>query len=401
MKYLPLLILTCFLCQISHTQTTNNDEIVKPRGVMWVSVISDILIAIAYFAIPIEIFYFQNVYRLNLKSVLFILVLFILFISFCGITHALNIYAFFSDSWVPLGIFKVLTAIISVTTAVVLVFEIPKAAEKIQNIKEEQLRLAKQMLRYVNHELRNPLHSALGSIQIVNKILMGKSNPDKDIIECLDVADKCANLMLNIVNDVLDIGKLEEKKIALNSSELDICQLSQEVMRVIDIAQEQNEFQRKIITLRAYPEKLGTIISDGFRIKQILLNILSNAVKYANDQIMLVITRTESFVLFVVVDDGAGISPGKQDVIFTPYLASSPTDAEKYNSIGLGLYLCKMLSDLLGGKIGFKTMPGQGSLFYLAIPIDNNEIDTAQIEKYLHLQNNLQLAKTKIGQNIV
>jgi signal transduction histidine kinase len=351
----------------------SHDDVVQPVSMLTLSIIADSFIFLAYMAIPIEIFYFTKKYKLNVGKVIYVMILFISFIFFCGLTHAVNIYTFFFDTWVLLTILKIFTAIVSVLTAVSLIFVIPQVVETMEELEGTKLVLAKRMLRWVNHEIRGPLQSILGRIQH-SQLLLQEEGSDCEIIksevnENLDTAMESGKVIIHIVNDVLDVDKLQQNKMKLENKEVNLDSFMDSFLKTIETFKEQNVH----VDLQIEQEPNLVLICDSYRLNQILMNLITNAYKYTTSTIKIHIEKYQHCIIFSIIDNGCGIKNEKRHLIFQKFEASDGEDIARHNSVGLGLYLCKMLLDIMHGEINFITQPGKGTVFYFILPLNFNQ----------------------------
>ena len=271
----------------------------------------------------------------------------------------------------------------------------------------EQLRIAEQqktetsnkMLGYVNHELRNPLQGIMGlselSLEDINKITINSQDNvtiKRRLKNNVTTLLKTTEFMKHIIDDILDIRKLEENMVDIHIEQITIHKILkntyksirpkiQEKKGVVNfVIHVDDSVQTFMVDSECEEIDIGgsvIIESDIFRIQQILLNLLSNSFKYTSSGYvhLNVNTQDQQYITFSVVDTGRGIPDEKKKVIFSPFTQTNATDASRYGGIGLGLYLCRMLITLLHGSIGFESQydtkqPNNvhGSTFWLKLP---------------------------------
>jgi signal transduction histidine kinase len=225
--------------------------------------------------------------------------------------------------------------------------------------------LASHMLGYVNHEIRNPLNAIIGLIDITETKLKEYTTKIKDvepIISNLNTANQSCIFLLHIVNDILDIRKIEQGKFKMNSTEFKLSTVVNEVTKMIASRLQEKQ------SIKFTTNYTDTIIyTDKTRLAQILLNFIVNSIKYTNlGFIELKILEFEDYFKFCVSDSGVGITDENKGKIFTPF-EQVGDNSSRYGGIGFGLYLCKMLIDRMNGTIGFESVRDVGSTFWITI----------------------------------
>jgi len=227
-------------------------------------------------------------------------------------------------------------------------------------------RLKMNFMSVVSHELRTPLTSLLGGLSLL-KARVGTTLKDPAALKLLDVADRNGNRLLTLVNDILDAQALSEGKVSVKRETVD---LNDVVTTAVENCQ-------------VYAEKLGVsyavhipqepviTFTDGARVTQILNNLISNAAKFtsAGDVVEVRLTRISERARIEVTDHGIGIPADLQPDIFTPFHQINPGTTGANKSSGLGLSITKQLIDLLGGKVGFTSVEGDGSVFWIELDL--------------------------------
>jgi signal transduction histidine kinase len=249
---------------------------------------------------------------------------------------------------------------------------------KVASLKKYQF--ASDMLGYVNHEIRNPLNSIQGLINISIFDLQQILNSHSDlniVISNLSTAENSCELLNHIVNDILDIKKIQEKKLQINYKPLSLKAFEVDLYKTISLKLHEKPFIKYTYTLQ---EGLDIIITDRHRLLQIMINLITNSLKFTESgSISVNIQRDEfNYIIFSVKDTGRGISDSKKNIIFQPYSQVEIMDSLRGSGVGLGLHLCKMIIECFDGKIGFISTEGIGSTFFIKLKnIDeNNIIDT-------------------------
>ncbi|MCS4510357.1 response regulator [Xylophilus ampelinus] len=226
-------------------------------------------------------------------------------------------------------------------------------------------RYKSEFLANMSHELRTPLNSSL----ILAKLLA--DNPDGNLsTEQVKFADSiygAGNDLLNLINDILDISKVEAGKLDMRPQDVGMQRLA-DALRVTfePLAREKNLDFRVEIS----PGAPASIFTDRQRVEQVLKNLLSNAVKFtgAGSVVLTIGAGADGHVLFSVEDSGIGIAPEQQEAIFEAFRQADGTTSRRYGGTGLGLTISRDLARLLGGTLTVESTPGQGSTFRLVLP---------------------------------
>ncbi|MFL6658586.1 MAG: response regulator [Massilia sp.] len=242
----------------------------------------------------------------------------------------------------------------------------------VQNELEERARELARASKYkseflanMSHELRTPLNSSL----ILSKLLSenAKGNLEPDQIQFANTIYAAGNDLLNLINDILDISKVEAGKLELQPEELGLPALADAMRLTFAPLAAQKGL---VFTSAVDASAPATMVSDGQRLRQILKNLLSNAIKFTDDgQVSLTIeARAEGTLAFVVRDSGIGIAADQQAIIFEAFRQADGTTSRRYGGTGLGLSISRDLAKLLGGAIEVASSPGKGSTFTLLLP---------------------------------
>jgi len=220
-----------------------------------------------------------------------------------------------------------------------------------------------EFLANMSHELRTPLTSILGFSEVLLEKIVGPLNEkQQQYIACIYSSGED---LLALINDLLDLSKIEVGKEEIF---LEILPLQELCQACISQIQERADSHALEIVLAISPE-LATCIADKRRLKQILLNLLSNAVKFTEaGSVTLKVNKTESTIMFSVIDTGIGVAKADQANLFQPFHQVDSSLARKYQGTGLGLALARNLARLHGGDIIFESELGRGSCFTLCLP---------------------------------
>lgn len=223
---------------------------------------------------------------------------------------------------------------------------------------EEADRLKSVFLASMSHELRTPLNSIIGFTSIILMGMVGEVTEEQS--KQLTIVQKNANHLLELINDLLDISKIEAGKVELSPEEFEIADIVREVVEAFSPAV--NEKGLELLT--DVPEGI-MLNSDMRRIKQVIMNFVSNAVKFTEQGTVKITVRVleEEKLELSVIDTGIGIKKDDLSKLFAPFQQVEKSLAKRYEGTGLGLYLTEKLIGLLGGEIRAKSEYGRGSEF--------------------------------------
>jgi PAS domain S-box-containing protein len=227
-------------------------------------------------------------------------------------------------------------------------------------------RAKSQFLANMSHELRTPLNSIIGFSDMLLLRSFGDINDKQE--HYLNNISGSGKHLLNVINDILDLSKVEAGMMELNLDDVDVFELKDDVMGTIS-----SLAVRKNINLESrIDEEISTIKADRMKIRQTLLNLLSNAVKFTheNGNITLGIKIEGKYVQFSVKDTGIGISKHDQKSLFQEFTQVDSAHNRKYEGTGLGLALVKKFAEMHNGRVWVESELGEGSCFYFEIPVD-------------------------------
>jgi len=376
------------------------------EDILLLHMVSDLVIAFSYFAIPFAIIYLiqkKKGLRFN-----WIAVLFASFIVACGMTHLFNVYNLWHTDYAAEGLMKAITAGISFATTICLYKMIPgilsypsreelgdrikqrtKSLEETIRQLEDEINLRKKVeaelksakeaaetathskslfLANMSHEIRTPLGIMLSLSEQIAKA----SNLTSRQQDLLNIIRRNGNLLSRVINDILDFSKIESGKIEFDVNQIEVKDLIRDINDTFKFRADEKGLNFKITLADNVPEFL---YSDDLRVKQILLNLLTNAFKHTDKgSITMTITSSQDQknMIFDIEDTGAGIPVDYQERIFEPFEQA----VLNKGGTGLGLALAKLFSEILHGQLTLvKSVLHQGSHFRLSLANDSASSD--------------------------
>lgn len=236
---------------------------------------------------------------------------------------------------------------------------------------EASARAKADFFAMMSHEMRTPLNGIIG----MTAVLLARNLADQDR-DCVETIRHSGEVLLAIIDDVLDLSKIEAGRLQLECADFQIADVVREALDVVRSAA-----ARKPLTLiTSMDGSMPTAFrGDSFRLRQILLNLLSNAIKFTPAGRIEVqvgakpVTGSAYELFFSVADDGIGISDAQQEKLFQPFTQAASSTSRQFGGTGLGLTICKKLAELMGGSIGVKSRLGQGSCFWFTVKALSSE----------------------------
>ena len=230
---------------------------------------------------------------------------------------------------------------------------------------ERASRYKSEFLANMSHELRTPLNSSLILAKLLSDNVPGNLNEEQ--VRFAQTIYSAGNDLLNLINDILDISKVEAGKLELLPEDLPLRRTVEGLGRTFEPLAKQKELQ---FTVTVEPSVPASIHTDRQRLEQVLKNLLSNAVKFTEQgAVSLTVSATdEGWVQFTVRDSGIGIAPEQQERIFEAFHQADGTTSRRFGGTGLGLSISRDLTSLLGGTLVVSSTPGEGSSFTLSLP---------------------------------
>lgn len=357
-------------------------------------------IALAYFVIPLALRYFVG-QRKDLPYP-HMFKLFAAFILSCGITHLVKVWTVYQPVYWIEAYADAWTAGVSLLTAVLLMPLIPKVLRlrspqaleaafakaelankelavvnrELENANKNLLLARDQALEAsslksafianISHELRTPLSGVLG----MNELLINSPLSDEQQVLAQTVQDS-AKTLLALVNDILDLSKIEAGKMSIETIPLNPRQIAVDVTDLVRTAANNKHIGLHLDVAENVPR---LALGDPIRLHQILLNLVGNAVKFTKRGSVSVAVSVEEetddtiSLRYEVVDTGIGISDDELRLLFMPFTQADNSTTRTFGGTGLGLTISKRLCELMGGDIGLKSEKGSGSTFWFIIP---------------------------------
>ena len=251
------------------------------------------------------------------------------------------------------------------------------AAEALQSA-ERASKAKTDFLSNMSHDIRTPMNAIIG----ITTLMKNELHQPEKLAEHLAKLETSGRLLLGIINDILDMSRIESGKVTLNVEKMN---LPQQISQLDSVIRQQANQRRQTFTVNTLVQH-ENVLADPNRLNQVLMNILSNAVKYTptGGHIRLEVeelTHTEHYAKyrFVVQDDGIGMSEDFQKTLFDPFTREEKSGINKVQGTGLGMAITRSIVDLMGGSISVESASGKGTRFevVLELPIDI-EADTAQ-----------------------
>ncbi len=237
-------------------------------------------------------------------------------------------------------------------------------AEKLLVLAQDANRVKSQFLATMSHELRTPLNAVIGYSEMLQEEVtdLGADH----LVGDLRKIHSSAKHLLGLINDILDLSKIEAGRMELCLEDFKVRMMVDDVASTVAPLLDRNANRMEVV---ADAETLGTMHADVTRVRQVLLNLLSNAAKFTHQgTITLAAARDDGHVSFRVSDTGIGMTPAQLAKMFQPFTQAEASTAKKYGGTGLGLVISRRLCQMMGGDVTVASEHGKGTTFTMRIP---------------------------------
>jgi signal transduction histidine kinase len=352
---------------------------------LWLDAVSDSITAVTYYAIPLLLIYLVSKRRdLPFRWMFW---MFGIFIFACGTTHAMDVVTIWYPAYWAAGVAKAVTAIVSLVCVGLLIPLMPKVLAvstqgRLENANREleraQIELARgrdeamegsrlksAFVANMSHELRTPLNGIIGFSQL---LYSGRIDPaSAEYKRSLGDILSSARHLSSLINEALDLAKVESGNMEFAADAVEPAQVVEEVCGVLRAVAAQKHIE---VEAEIAPE-LGQVVLDSGKLRQVLYNYLSNALKFSGVGTRVIIRlhpEDNDWFRLEVEDHGEGISAEDLKMLFTEFHQLDSSLRKPHQGTGLGLALTRRIVEAQGGSVGVTSEPGRGSIFWAVLP---------------------------------
>lgn len=311
-------------------------------------------------------------YKIAIKVALIYFVFGILYISLSD-----NMLLYLVEDAYKLTVFQTYKGVSFISITSFMLFWIVNREIKRERVFEKELKNAKEraeksdklktaFLNNMSHEIRTPLNSIMGFADL----LTSEDITDEERYQYNKILNKSGDQLLRIIDDILDIAKIESDVIIIRKSEFLISELLSEVNIFINEYIRQKSKNLEVDFINKFDDVDDVLFTDKGRLIQVLNNLLTNAVKFTDEGIIRVICKPieKNSISFHIIDTGIGIAQDKLEHIFEPFAQEEYSMVRNYGGTGLGLSIAKAFVEIMGGEIGVVSTKGVGSDFFFTLP---------------------------------
>lgn len=247
---------------------------------------------------------------------------------------------------------------------------------------EQANRAKSNFLAAMSHEIRTPMNGVIGMIDVLHYTSLRS-----DQVEMVDLMRESALALLRIIDDILDFSKIEAGKLQIEHGAVSIAEVAEKVCNLLDQLAQKKGVELALFTDPRVPLE---VVGDALRLRQVLLNLISNAVKFSADQrrqgkvsvrvLPVQQNGKQIFVEFLVVDNGVGMDEETKAKLFTPFTQADVSTTRRFGGTGLGLVISRNLIELMGGEISVESAVGKGSTFSVRLPFEPRKAANPQMD---------------------